>query len=174
MSRSSGPAGRVSGGQREARRASLRAVTVLAIATAVIAAVVVPIAPRTKPVVTVYMPDDCGTCRRWMKYLAARGFRTELGDRSQWSAVRAEFALPPGSLSSHTAVVDGMFIEGPVPASDIHLALAWRARYHIRGLVVPGVPRGSPGNDSFLPQHYTVFVVREGGRMQTFVEHDYW
>jgi hypothetical protein len=109
-----------------------------------------------------------------MEYLAARGFRTELGDMSQWSAVRAEFALPTESLSSHTAVVNGMFIEGPVPAREIHLALAWRAEYHIRGLVVPGVPRGSPGSEAFLPQHYTVFVVRDGERMQPFVEHDHY
>lgn len=146
----------------------------LTIATAATAAVVLPIAPRTKPVVTVYMPSDCGTCRRWMQHLAARGFRTEVGDLSAWPAVRAEFALPASSLSSHTAVVDGMFIEGPVPAREIHLALAWRAQYHIRGLVVPGVPPGSPGNDAFLPQHYTVFVVRDGGTIQPLVEHDHW
>lgn len=138
------------------------------------AAVVLPIAPRTKPLVTVYMPSDCDTCRRWMNHLAARGFRTRLGDVSQWRAVRAEFALPPGSLSSHTAVVDGMFIEGPVPPREIHLALAWRAQYHIRGLVVPGVPRGSPGRESFLPQPYTVFAVREGGIIQPLAEHDQW
>jgi hypothetical protein len=140
----------------------------------VIAAVVPTIAPPTKPVVTVYMPSDCGTCRRWMEHLATRGFRTEVGDLSEWSAVRAAFALPATSLSSHTAVVDGMFIEGPVPAREIHLALTWRAQYHIRGLVVPGVPRGSPGNDAFLPQRYTVFVVRDGGIIQPLVEHDNW
>jgi hypothetical protein len=109
-----------------------------------------------------------------MEYLEARGFRTQRGDMAQWSAVRAEFALPAGSWSSHTAIVDGMFIEGPVPAREIHLALAWRGEYHIRGLVVPGVPPGSPGNDAFLPQRYTVFIVRDSGRLQPFVEHDHY
>jgi hypothetical protein len=173
VNRSLEAAGHVSRRQREARRASLQAATTLAIATAVIAAVLLAIAPRTKPLVMVYMPSDCSTCRRWMEHLAARGFRTELGDVSEWSAVRAEFALPTGSLSSHTAVVEGMFIEGPVPAHEIHLALERRARYHIRGLVVPGVPRGSPGRESFLSQHYTVFAVLDGGIIQPFVEHDH-
>jgi hypothetical protein len=109
-----------------------------------------------------------------MEYLAERGFRTQRGDATDWSAVRAQFALPTDSLSSHTAVVDGMFIEGPVPAREIHLALAWREQFHIRGLVVPGVPRGSPGNEAFLPQPYTVFVVRDGGKIQPLVEHGYW
>jgi hypothetical protein len=148
-------------------------VTTLAITTAAIAVGLLSIAPRTKPLVTIYMPSDCGTCLRWMEHLTARGFRTEIGDMSEWSAVRAEFALPAGSLSSHTAVVEGMFIEGPVPAREIHLALEWRATYHIRGLVVPGVPRGSPGRESFLPQHYTVFAVRDGGTIQPFAEHDH-
>jgi hypothetical protein len=172
VNRSQGGVEHLSRRQREARRASLHAATTLAIATAAIAAVVLPIAPQRHPLVTVYMPSDCGTCRRWMEYLAARGFRTQLGDLSQWPAVRERFALPPGSLSSHTAVVEGMFIEGPVPAREIHLALAWRDQYHIRGLFVPGVPRGSPGRDSLLPQPYTVFVVRDGGRIQPLVEHD--
>jgi hypothetical protein len=109
-----------------------------------------------------------------MEYLAERGFRTQRGDATDWSAVRAQFALPTDSLSSHTAVVDGMFIEGPVPAREIHLALAWREQFHIRGLVVPGVPRGSPGNEAFLPQPYTVFVVRDSGKIQPLVEHGYW
>jgi hypothetical protein len=166
---------RVSRRQREAsRRVSLQFLIALAIAFAAVAAVVLPIAPRTKPVVTVYMPSDCGTCQRWMEYLAASGFRTQRGDATNWSAVRAQFALPADSLSSHTAVVDGMFIEGPVPAREIHLALAWREQFHIRGLFVPGVPRGSPGNEAFLPQPYTVFVVRDGGRIQALVQHDNW
>lgn len=173
MNRSLEVAGHASRRQREGRRASLHAVTTLAIATAVITAVLLAIAPRTKPLVTVYMPSDCGTCLRWMEHLAARGFRTELGDMSEWSSVRAEFALPANSLSSHTAVVEGMLIEGPVPAREIHLALERRAKYHIRGLVVPGVPRGSPGRESFLPQHYTVFAVRDGGIIKPFAEHDH-
>lgn len=85
------------------------------------------IAPPSKPLMTVYMRDDCESCLRWMRHLEARGFRTELGNQSDWQAVRVRFNLTPEFRSSHTAVVDGLFIEGPVPARDIHRALQWRA-----------------------------------------------
>ena len=132
------------------------------------------LAPRSKPIVTVYAHADCGSCLRWMQHLAARGFRTQLGPQSDWPAVRAQFALAPAFRSSLTAVVDGgLLIEGPVPARDIHRALTLRSSYDVRGLVVQGVPRGSPGADSALPEDYTVFVVRDGGRIQTFAEHEF-
>lgn len=129
------------------------------------------IAPHNKPMVTVYMHADCESCRRWIEHLAASGFRTEVGREADWPAVRARFVVPREFQSSHTAIVNGLFIEGPVPASDIHRALKWHSSYHIKGLVVPGVPRGSPGMESPLPLPYTVFAVREGGRIQEFAEH---
>lgn len=123
--------------------------------------------------VTVYAHTECESCLRWMQHIAARGFRTQLGPQSDWPAVRAELALAPAYHSSFTAVVDGgLLIEGPVPARDIHRALTLRPAYDVRGLVLPGVPRGSPGADPAMPRPYTVFVVRDGGRIQTFAEHE--
>jgi hypothetical protein len=122
----------------------------------------------------VYAHADCDSCLRWMQHLAAHGFRTQLGPQSDWSAVRAELALAPAFRSSLTAVVDGgLLIEGPVPSRDIHRALELRSAYDVRALVVPGVPRGSPGASSALPGRYTVFVVRDGGRIQTFTQYEY-
>src|SRR5690349_9083146 len=123
--------------------------------------------------VTVYASADCDSCQRWMQHIAARGFRTRLGPQSDWPAVRAEFALAPKFRSSLTAVVEGgLLIEGPVPARDIHRALTLRSSYDVRGLVIRGVPRGSPGTDPAMPEPYTVFAVRSGGRMQTFAVHE--
>lgn len=173
MRQSRGATRHLSRRQREARYAWRVTAFVLLLASAAVVAVLLTIAPRTKPVVTVYMPDDCGTCRRWMKHLAARGFRTQIGDSSEWPSIRAQFRLPPAFRSSHTAVVEGLLIEGPVPAREVHAALAWRTSNPVRGLVVPGVPRGSPGTDSPLPQPFTVFAVREGGLMVPFARYDH-
>lgn len=124
--------------------------------------------------VTVYAHADCDGCRRWTQHIAARGFRTQLGSQADWPAVRAQLALAPEFFSSLTAVVDGgLLIEGPVPARDIHRALTLRSSYDVHGLVVQGIPRGSPGADGALPEPYTVFVVRDGGRMQKFSEYEY-
>jgi hypothetical protein len=109
-----------------------------------------------------------------MQHIVARGFRAQLGPQADRPAVRAQLAVAPAYRSSFTAVVDGgLLIEGPVPARDIHRALRLRSSYDVRGLVVQGIPRGSPGADSALPEDYTVLVVRDGGRIQTFAEHEH-
>lgn len=138
-----------------------------------IATLFIAIAPREEPLVTVYMQPDCSSCRRWMEYLNARGFRTEIGKKSDWAAVRARFRLAPGFRGAHTAVVDGLFVEGQVPAGDIHSVLQLRGHVHIRGLVVPGLPRGSPGVDSVFPEPYTVFAVQSSGLMRPFAVHNH-
>lgn len=157
--------------KHKARRSSRVVWLVIALAGLGLGALLIWITPRDKPVVTVYMHQDCDSCRRWMEHLAARGFRTQLGREADWASLRSRFAIPARLQSSHSAMVDGLFIEGPVPSSDIHQALKLRSSYRITALVVPGVPRGSPGAESPLPQPYTVFAVRDGGRIQEFAEH---
>lgn len=51
----------------------------------------------------------------------------------------------PGSLAGcHTAIIDGLVIEGHVPVAEIRRALTQRHR-EVVGLAVPGMPAGSPG-----------------------------
>jgi hypothetical protein len=163
--------GRLSRREREFRQVLRVTLTIGVLVSVAVGTLLNALAPRSKPLVTVYTREDCDTCRRWMQDIEAQGFRTERGSESDWPLVRAEFGLPPELRSSLTAVVDGLLIEGPVPARDIHRALQLRSSYDVRGLAVPGVPRGSPGNDSFTPEHYKVFVVRGGGRVHEFAVH---
>ena len=159
--------------EREARHSWRVTLVFLALAGLALGVLFISIAPREKPLVTVYMHADCESCRRWTEHLAASGFRIEIGREADWPAIRARFPLPPQLQSSHTAIVDGLFIEGPVPAPDIYRALTVRASSDIKGLVLPGAPRGSPGSESALPGSYTVFAIREDGRMQQFAKHEH-
>lgn len=160
--------------ERDVQRATRMMLTIAVLVGVCVWTLLNALAPRSQPMVTVYTQADCDGCLRWMHHIAARGFRTQLGPQSDWPAVRAQFALAPAYRSSLTAVVEGgLLIEGPVPARDIHRALTLRSSYDVRGLVVRGFPRGSPGADSAMPEPYTVFAVRNGGRLQTFAEHEY-
>ena len=160
--------------ERDVQRATHATLTIVILVGVSAWTLLNALAPRSKPLVTVYARADCDSCLRWMQHIAARGFRTQLGPQSDWPAVRAELAVAPMYRSSFTAVVDGgLLIEGPVPARDIHRALKLRSSYDVRGLIVRGVPRGSPGADSAMPEDYTVLVVRDGGRIQTFAEHEH-
>jgi hypothetical protein len=165
------PRSHLSRKQREARRVSRILWALVALAAVAVGALLLSIAPPNKPLVTVYMPATCESCQRWMEHLEANGFRTELGPQAEWAAVRAKFGIPSRFQSSHTAVVDGLFVEGPVPAVDIHRALELRSSHHLKGLDVPGVPPGSPGSESPLPQPFTVLAVTEDGRLQRFAKH---
>jgi hypothetical protein len=170
---------RISARAPSRRERDVQRVTRVTLTTVVLAGVCAwtllsALAPRSKPMVTIYAHADCDSCRRWMQHIAARGFRTQLGPQADWPAVQAEFALAPEFRSSLTAVVDGgLLVEGPVPARDIHRALRLRSSYDVRGLVVQGVPRSSPGARSALPEPYTVYVVRNGGRIDTFTDYEY-
>jgi hypothetical protein len=163
---------RLSRSQRDAQNSSRFLLMAAAILSVALGLLLHAITPREQPLVTIYMHSDCASCARWLEHLAARGFRTEVGNEADWPAIRASFGIAPELESCHTAVVDGLFIEGPVPAGDIHRALRLRKLFHLRGLVLPGVPRGSPGSESPLPLPYTVLVMREGGRVHEFAEHN--
>jgi hypothetical protein len=165
--------GHMSRSQRNARDSAHLWLMIAALVSVAVGSLLNAIAPKEKPVVTIYMRPDCGSCVRWLEYLEARGFRTEIGHEADWPSIRKRFGIAPELRSSHTAVVNGLFIEGPVPAADIHRALRLQKLFHVRGLIVPGVPRWSPGIAWGLPEPYTVLVMREGGRVHEFAEHNH-
>ena len=54
-----------------------------------------------------------------------------------------EVGITQELASCHTAKVDGYYVEGHVPAADIHKMLKERPK--ITGIAAPGMPIGSPG-----------------------------
>ena len=158
--------------ERESRRTDRRFIAVAALTLVVAGGTVAYLAPSEKPVVTVYMRPDCESCRNWMRYLDSRGFRTRIGAESEWPAMRARFRLPPQFRGLHTAVVDGLLIEGHVPAGEIHAVLAMPDHAHIRGLVVPGLPRGAPGLRAMSAEPYVVFAMQDSGFMRPMSTHE--
>ena len=62
----------------------------------------------------------------------------------------------------HTAEVDGYVLEGHVPAAAVRRLLEKRPT--AIGLAVPGMPAGSPGMESGVPQRYDVVLFGANGR----------
>lgn len=92
--------------------------------------------------IEVYRDPHCGCCTTWMKHLEANGFSVNEHVVDDMAAVKARLGVPPRLASCHTAVLNGQFIEGHVPASEVR-ALAQQPQ--LAGLAVPGMPLGSPG-----------------------------
>ena len=110
------------------------------------AALALPAFGRSKPpLVEVWKDVTCGCCNDWITHMKANGFEVRAYDVGNVAA-RQRLGVPAQLGSCHTALVDGYAIEGHVPASEVQRLL--RERPQAVGLVVPGMPIGSPGMDT--------------------------
>ena len=123
------------------------------------------------PLLTVHKSPTCGCCALWVDHVKASGFRAEIQLADNIEPVKRRVGVPAGYGSCHTAEVEGYFIEGHVPASDIQRLL--KERPDALGLTVPGMPMGSPGMEvpSGEVRPYTVFLVHKDGTVSPFSEH---
>ena len=112
---------------------------------------------------------QCGCCNAWIKILTDKGFNVTTEDHSGslLTEFKIESGIPKDMMSCHTAKVDGYFIEGHVPASDIKRLIADRP--DALGLAVPAMPYGSPGmGPEDEREAYDVFIVRTDGATEVF------
>lgn len=120
---------------------------------------------------TVYKDPSCGCCSAWVEHLKAAGFTTAIVETTDRTALQSRLNLAPRMGSCHTAQVEQYLIEGHVPAADIQRLL--RERPDARGLVVPGMPIGSPGME--MPdgarEPYDVLLVKVDGTTTVFSHH---
>lgn len=105
-----------------------------------------------------------------MDHLRANGFRVKPQNVSDNSAYRARYGIPERLGSCHTAVIEGYAIEGHVPAREIKRLLAERPK--ALGLVVPGMPSGSPGMEqNGRPVAYDVLLVQPDGSTSVYASY---
>ena len=123
------------------------------------------------PLVTVHKSPTCGCCTGWVEHMRHAGFPVEVRNVQNLHPIKQRLGVPYGKGSCHTAEVAGYVIEGHVPAGDIVRLLAQRP--DARGLVLPGMPLGSPGME--MPdgqtQPYTVELVTRDGATEAFAQH---
>lgn len=123
------------------------------------------------PLVVVHMSPTCGCCGLWVEHMREAGFTVEVRDTDNLNPVKQRLGVPYGKGSCHTAEVGGYVVEGHVPAEDIKRLLAQQP--DARGLVLPGMPLGSPGMEvsGGQTEPYTVELVTSGGTTEAFAQH---
>ena len=128
-------------------------------------------APLALPLVTVHKTPTCGCCGLWVDHLRAAGFEVQVNDSEDLSPIKQSAGVPAEKASCHTARVGDYFVEGHVPAEDIKRLLSERP--DAKGLVLPGMPAGSPGMETpdGRQQPYTVELVRHDGSTVEFAKH---
>lgn len=126
---------------------------------------------RKLPRILVHKSPSCGCCGQWVEHLRKAGFDVDVREVDNLDPVKTRVGIPAGMGSCHTAEVEGYFIEGHVPASDIKRLLAERPK--AKGLTLPGMPIGSPGMEhpSGKREPFVVRLVTQDGEVREFARH---
>tara|TARA_R110002051_G_scaffold292992_1_gene357926 strand:- start:139 stop:582 length:444 start_codon:yes stop_codon:yes gene_type:complete len=116
--------------------------------------------------IDVYRDPNCGCCSAWITHLEDNGFVVNDHLEADMGRLKQQVGVPRELASCHTAVLNGRFIEGHVPAADI---LRMQHKPDLLGLAVPGMPVGSPGMEiGDRVDTYDVVAVEADGEHSTF------
>ena len=119
--------------------------------------------------IDVHRDANCGCCKHWISHLESNGFKVNDHVEANMSEVKQRLGVAPRLGSCHTAVIDGKFVEGHVPAEQV---LALRKRDDLLGVAAPGMPMGSPGMEmGDRKDAYQVIGLRNDGKDQVIAEY---
>jgi len=122
--------------------------------------------------VEVYKSPSCGCCGLWVKHMQDQGFKVTANNvaYSILARIKRQAGVKEEYASCHTAKIGGYVIEGHVPAEDVKRLLAEKP--DAMGLVVPGMPIGSPGMEMGNEKEaYEVLLVKKDGTTEVFARH---
>lgn len=130
---------------------------------------------QTPPVYDLRVSRDvgCSCCHAWTELMEKTGrFNVTMMDVPDLPAYKRKVGVPAGLGSCHTALVDGLVVEGHVPVEDI-LKLLQQRPLGVKGIAVPGMPRGSPGMEqpNGVIDSYTVVAFDAAGVQSDFSHH---
>ena len=145
----------------------LAAATVLLAGVGTLAASTLMDPPATQAgVMTVYKSPTCGCCSKWIDHMKAAGFSVRAVDLEDLTEVKQSSGVPMRLRTCHTALIDGYVVEGHVPADVVKKFLAEKPA--AAGIVVPGMPIGSPGMEGTPVQAYEVLTFTKDGKTAVY------
>ncbi|WP_010490666.1 DUF411 domain-containing protein [Pseudomonas sp. S9] len=119
--------------------------------------------------IEVHRDANCGCCKKWISHLEANDFKVVDHIESNMTAVKQGLGVSPRLASCHTAVIDGKFVEGHVPAAQV---IELTKRDDLVGIAVPGMPAGSLGMEVDGVKHsYQVIGLTKAGTDQFVAEY---
>ena len=140
----------------------------LMVATAVISVSAQSSRAKTPPAapakdVRVFKQVGCGCCELWAQHMRKAGFTVTVTEAPDLDRIKREQNVPASMGSCHTSMVGGYVVEGHVPADVVQQLLTERPK--VKGIVVPGMPIGSPGMEQgTTKQRYSVFTFDAAGQ----------
>lgn len=120
---------------------------------------------------TVYKSPTCACCEKWVEHMKSAGFDIRVEHPDNLFAIKSQHGIERDLQSCHTAIIDGYFFEGHVPADDVKRFLTEKPA-EAAGLSVPGMPVGSPGMEmKGRYEPYQVMLVTKQGEKRIYSQH---
>ncbi len=121
------------------------------------------------PVLRIVKSSTCACCQAWADYMAKQGFTVQIENRDDFTALKRANGVTRELESCHTAFVDGLVIEGHVPADLVKRLLRTKPK-GVKGIAAPGMPRGSPGMEGPVTDRYTVYTFDAAGHATPYAQ----
>jgi len=101
-------------------------------------------------------------------HLRASGYPVKEENVLDITPIKRRYGVPERLEACHTALAEGYVVEGHVPADLIDRLL--RERPRAAGIVVPGMPAGSPGMESpgQASERYQVLIFDRAGKTEVY------
>jgi hypothetical protein len=129
------------------------------------AATPVPPVPEGAIELVMHASESCACCGGWTEHLDST-YHVRRVDHEDMDAVKDRLGVPADGRSCHTTEVDGYVVEGHVPQEAIDDLLEQRP--DIDGLVLPGMPAGSPGMGGEATEPLEVRTIVDGEAGEVF------
>jgi len=144
------------------RRDLLRSFSLLAVAAGAMPMFSrIAVAATTKPPVALFKNPGCECCDGYAAYLRKHGFVVTVRETPKLSDISANAGISAEMQGCHTAFFGSYVVDGHVPIEAIDRLLAERPP--LKGLVLPGMPVGSPGMPGDKQAPFIIYAVdREG------------
>jgi len=131
---------------------------------------------KTDHAITVYKSPNCSCCADWAEHLESNGFEVKIENTSNINEIKTQHQIAWDMASCHTGIIDGVVIEGHVPADDIKAYLKSRSQPfgdNTVGLAVPGMPHGTPGMETGRQDNYDVMAFTAEGKAQSVKRYEF-
>ena len=118
------------------------------------------------PALTLYKAPECGCCDSYADYLRAAGFTVASKPTNELAEISRKAGVPSELQGCHTAFLEDYVVEGHVPVEAIRKLLTERPA--IKGIVLPGMPEGSPGMSGTKAAPFTIYAIPPDGHPSVF------
>ena len=111
-----------------------------------------------------YKNPGCMCCDRWVEHMQNNGINLEIVPSEKMNQIRNEHGVPDDARGCHTSIIDGIIVEGHVPA-DLVVKILKERPEGVIGIAVPGMPMGSPGMEGGYKDDYSVVLFDSKGEI---------